>query len=211
MSARDPSRSITRAWVSPRTTLARAPPPFHTRARPLPERRNAPSGQRFHPLTLVPPLWFLTTSAACSALEAAGLLRPASGPEVHRVSSCAARPPVSGRGLRPILSRSAFHTLRRLPLVSSRTVSPRPLPSCPCSYLAATEAAWLLQTGAAKLCPKRRCSGSCEHEPPRRRRVPPERSSRSHAAPRRSSGSPLPDLPLPDTCREVVDFKALLH
>jgi hypothetical protein len=33
------------------------------------------------------------------------------------------------------ISRVAFHTLRRVPLISSRTASLRPLPSCRCCLL----------------------------------------------------------------------------
>jgi hypothetical protein len=64
--------------------------------------------------------------------EAAGLLHPADDSGVRRVSGSGFRlhPKVLRRGLR--LPRAANRTLRRVPLISSRTASLRPLPSCLC-------------------------------------------------------------------------------
>jgi hypothetical protein len=66
---------------------------------------------------------------------AAGMLHPAAGHEVRRVSVARrqARPEALLRGSR--LSHDAARTLRRIPLASSRTASPRPLPSCRCPSL----------------------------------------------------------------------------
>jgi hypothetical protein len=65
---------------------------------------------------------------------AAGLLRPAPGLGVRRVSG-RTRPHDSRRGRsgreRPF-PRRGQSTLRRVPLVSSRTASLRPMPSCRC-------------------------------------------------------------------------------
>jgi len=89
-----------------------------------------PSGRRCHAPTRVPPSWFRTTSMVCS---------------VHGSRVCCTPQPVKGSprfvlaalpghpkatrwdGCSP---RDAVHTLRRLPLASSRTASLRPLPSC---------------------------------------------------------------------------------
>jgi hypothetical protein len=61
---------------------------------------------------------------------AAGLLHPAAGHGVRRVS-CFRLPHTSEDGLEARhISRAAGHTLRRVPLISSRTASLRPLPSC---------------------------------------------------------------------------------
>jgi hypothetical protein len=68
-------------------------------------------GSRVPAPTPVPPSWFLTTSTVSSATGLAGLLRPATGHEVRRV-----------------VTRDVVHTLRRVPLVSSRTASLQPLP-----------------------------------------------------------------------------------
>jgi len=95
-----------------------------------------PSAQRCHAPGPVPPSWFLATSTVFSAHRVAGLLRPAANHGVRRVSRWSS--PVPGparrrcraRDDRPVGPRDAVHTLRRLPLVSSRTVSRRPLPSC---------------------------------------------------------------------------------
>jgi hypothetical protein len=60
-----------------------------TSARPLPAPRVAPRHLRADGTTRpapVPPAWFRTTSTAFSALKFAGLLRPAAGHEVRRVS-----------------------------------------------------------------------------------------------------------------------------
>jgi hypothetical protein len=61
---------------------------------------------------------------------AAGLLRPAAGHEVRRVSVAASPGSPESGPANPRLSHDATHTLQRIPLVGSRTASPRPLPSC---------------------------------------------------------------------------------
>jgi len=99
---------------------------------------GAPSGRRHHPSSLVPSSWFHTTSTAFSARRLAGLLHPAAGPGVRRVSrnplprSRAQGPKVLrwSRGEAGLVPRDAS-TLRRVPPVRSRTVSPRPDPSLP--------------------------------------------------------------------------------
>lgn len=103
-----------------------------TRMRPLPEHRRerrCPSGRGFHTPTPVPSTWSLTTSTAFSAPGPAGLLHPASGPEVHRVSH-PARPSPPKRRWGPAGPPRGAVTLQRVPLVSSRTASLRPLPPC---------------------------------------------------------------------------------
>jgi hypothetical protein len=63
----------------------------------------------------------------------AGLLRPAAGHEVHRVSGFRTEDPkVLGLVCRP---HGAVHTPRRIPLVGSRSASLRSLPSCRCRSL----------------------------------------------------------------------------
>jgi len=64
--------------------------------------------------------------------EASSLLHPEAGRGSLRFRvPC---PSMADRSRRPVglgsLSRNAVHTLRRIPLASSRTASPRPLPSC---------------------------------------------------------------------------------
>jgi len=96
---------------------------------PLPvpslRRGGAPSARSLPGSEHVPLLPFLTTSAACSTRRPAGLLHPAAGHGVRRVSSPEARP-VSRPSPAPFPRR---HTLRSFSLACSRTASPRPLPS----------------------------------------------------------------------------------
>jgi hypothetical protein len=92
-----------------------------TSARPLPAPRVAPRHLRADGTTRpahVPPAWFRTTSTAFSALKFAGLLRPAAGHEVRRVSpkpapaTPNAEPPrwfaVRGRGETGLAPRDAI-------------------------------------------------------------------------------------------------------
>jgi hypothetical protein len=88
-----------------------APPPFHLRVST--PRSKPPSAWRLPSARHVPTSWFLTTLTAYSTRWPAGLLHP-----------------TTGLGVRCVLTRSAFHTLQSLSLASSRTASPRPLPSC---------------------------------------------------------------------------------
>ena len=100
-----------------------------------------PSGRRHHPSCLVPPAWFRTTSTVFSALKFAGLLHPAAGRGVRRVSRKPAPPrsrplatrewsamrAVANAGLAP---RDAS-TLRRVPPVRSQyRVTAAMLPPC---------------------------------------------------------------------------------
>jgi hypothetical protein len=102
---------------------------------------TASSGSNRPDSNHVPTSWFRTTSPVCSAvhpvtgaaanpplltipLRVAGLLHPAANRGVHRVSLLVA--PVARSGRR---SRDA-PTPRRIPPILSRTVSPRPVPSC---------------------------------------------------------------------------------
>jgi len=99
-----------------------------------------PSDQRCHTPILVPPSWFRATSMVCSALE----LRVCCTPQPTKGSPRFMR---AARPCRPEAtrtdgdnSRDAVHTLRRLPLISSRThitvaVAFLPLPSCPISHI----------------------------------------------------------------------------
>jgi len=61
---------------------------------------------------------------------AAGLLHPAAGHEVRRVSVARRQHHPEAALIELASSPRRSHTLRRIPLVSSRTASPRPLPSC---------------------------------------------------------------------------------
>jgi len=99
---------------------------------PLPDSavRPRPSGRWFHPPAHVPSSWFLTTSTAsstqglrvcCTPLPVLGFIAfPAPGSRCFRRSI----------GRRDAFPAMRVRTLRRVPLVSSRTASLRPLPSC---------------------------------------------------------------------------------
>jgi hypothetical protein len=80
----------------------------------------------------VPSSWFLTTSTVSSARRIAGLLHPAADPGVRRVS-CTGPPPTLPKqwdGSTGTFLYGAYRTPRRIPLTSSRTMSPWPLPPC---------------------------------------------------------------------------------
>jgi hypothetical protein len=113
-------------------------------ARPLPEpspSQDPASGGSEEPRAdgttrpaPVPTSWFRTTSPAFSARRTAGLLHPAAGPGVRRVS-CNPLPRSRARATRARsgagvksgrVSRDAS-TLRRVPPARSRTVSPPPV------------------------------------------------------------------------------------
>jgi hypothetical protein len=93
----------------------------HTELRPT---RDTEVPRTAVPTTVGRHLWFLTTWAACSAAPGAGLLHPAAGHGVHRLSGsqqtlCCQRPP------------GAFPPVLHPPKKSapdSRTASPRPFP-----------------------------------------------------------------------------------
>lgn len=89
-----------------------------------------PSVHRCHPVNLVPPSWFLSTSTAFSTLELRVCCtpQPTMGFVAFPAGSC-----LPLRVWAPSrLSQRRFHTLRRFPLIDSRIASPRPLPSCRC-------------------------------------------------------------------------------
>jgi hypothetical protein len=136
--------SILSPWPDNRPPLVGFVSPLHRRApgRLLPPRRprgrlgfGSMAARPGHP---VPSSRCCTASTAFSALirapersnrGVAGLLHPAADPGVRRVSGHPLRPTVAGVPERR-LSRDAFRTPRRIPLVRSRTVSPRPWPPC---------------------------------------------------------------------------------
>jgi len=128
----------------------------------------------------VPPSWFLTTSTVCSARQASGLLRP----EAERGSL---RFPTSPPRRRPkppfvdrrVVPRNAVHTPRRIPLASSRTTSPWPLPSCRFCGARAT-------ARRSARCDTR----TCQQVAARHRRSPPERCPPRRAAPHSSLSPP---------------------
>jgi hypothetical protein len=76
----------------------------------------------FRPRGFAPPQRF-------SPRESYGSVAPRNRPRVRRVS-CVPPPHRPKTGKRRDNSRDAVHTLRRFPLISSRTASLRPLPSC---------------------------------------------------------------------------------
>jgi hypothetical protein len=99
-------------------------------------RRLRPPG--YHPGSLVPPSWFLTTSTGFSACEVPGLLHPGTGRGSPRFR-CAAAPRAthhrSDDWIEPpdALSRNALRTPRRSPPAGSRIASLRPLPPRRCA------------------------------------------------------------------------------
>jgi len=95
---------------------------------PLPGA-EAPFGSAQPSASLVPPSWFRTTSTAFSTSRSRVCCTPQPAKGSPRFA------PADPRGARRRWSaggapRDAVHTLRRLPLASSRTASLRPLPSC---------------------------------------------------------------------------------
>jgi hypothetical protein len=120
---REPSSLGIHPWYAPLYRLSRVCP--------LPGSKLPFGDERATVRRSVPPSWFCTTSTVFPTLGLAGLLHPATDSGVRCVSA-APRP----RGCRsdPVavggLPRNAFHTPRRIPPVSSRTASLRPLPSC---------------------------------------------------------------------------------
>jgi len=144
------------SWGCPKI----APPPSHTRCPLQVPPKRGPRRSGCHATPLVPPLSFLTTSTACSTERPAGLLHPATGHGVRRVSvPCARR--FSPTSPRPSPRRTHPSEL-----------SPRPEPShrhrfCePARRLASTF------TGGSALPPFSsafRCSGfPCRHAHPAR-------------------------------------------
>ena len=87
----------------------------------------------------VPPSWSLTTSTACSTQGLRVCCTPLTTLRFDTFPAGTPRRIPEGllwRGLR--LPRAANRTLRRVPLISSRTASLRPLPSCLCHSLLAS-------------------------------------------------------------------------
>jgi hypothetical protein len=112
-----------------RFILKCAPLPFVPCASSLGSK--LPDGSSLPQLEHGPPSWFRTTSTVYSAQRLAGLLRPATGSGVRYVSMVGK--PVDNRSYLQDCQpspRNAVHTLRRIPLVCSRTASLQPLPSC---------------------------------------------------------------------------------
>jgi hypothetical protein len=89
-----------------------------------------PSVRRCHAPALVPPSWFRTTSTGSSTrkLRVCCTPQPAKGSPrfLLAASPCRSR----AARLAGCIPRDAVHTLRRVPLASSRTASLQPLPSC---------------------------------------------------------------------------------
>lgn len=114
-----PSSHEIRPLSAPPSTLI---PDVHSR------NPRAPSVEQHHLLDPVPPSWFLTTLTASSIwmLRACCIPLPTMRFAVFPLRSVS--PP---RGdLYPARLPHDALTLRRIPLVSSRTASPQPLPSC---------------------------------------------------------------------------------
>jgi hypothetical protein len=117
------------------TVIRLAPPPTFPARRFRPRR---PEGRRFvcsvpsehH----VPHSWFLSTVTVCSARQPQVYcnLVPAMGFTAFPPSPALRLGRIPHPGPVRRLPRNAVHTPRRIPLVSSRTASLRPLPSCGC-------------------------------------------------------------------------------
>jgi len=128
----NPSRPPTnrRTRVPPLLALPACPLHCSTVRASTPEcSEERSSGRRYHPTTSCSTLVVSHHLGGFLCAAAAGLLHPAASHEVRRVS-CGARPDPSEDVLATARdSRDSVHTLQRVPLVSSRTASLRPLPS----------------------------------------------------------------------------------
>jgi hypothetical protein len=123
-SSRPPKRSeFLLSWDSPALRPSAVRPPMRT----LPEAR-APFGPTVRPVESCSALGVSHPLGGLLRIGAAGLLRPAAGYGVRRVSRCPSHP-LCGGGHEPSVPRAAV-TLRRVPLVSSRSASLRSLPPC---------------------------------------------------------------------------------
>lgn len=104
--------------------------PLQVRVRPAVRLGDPfPFGQALPAPGPVPSSWFLTTWTVSSTR----MVRVCCAPlptEVRRVSRAVGSIRVEPDGTARAIPATLFHTLRRTPLASSRTVSPRPLPSC---------------------------------------------------------------------------------
>jgi hypothetical protein len=121
-------------WVPPPVTFSRSPLCRIHPLRLLRVHRSALSGRRFQAPTHVPSSWSLTTSTVysasgsrvcCAPLPTMGFAAFRAWPFHHRLRTNPVTPWSDIRS-----PRDAIHTLRRVPLISSRTAFPRPLPSC---------------------------------------------------------------------------------
>jgi hypothetical protein len=123
---------------------------FH---RPGPARNRDP----------VPSSWSLTTSTACSTRGLRVCCTPLTtlGFDAFPAQTPGGHPRVHRRVLR--LSRAANRTLRRVPLISSRTASLRPLPSCLCYTPFASGLCGV--AAALAVWPKPRAGGLCPPRP----------------------------------------------
>jgi hypothetical protein len=99
-------------------------PHVHSRKPKLPSVRRCQAPNR------VPPLWFRTTSTVYSAQKSRVCCtpQPVKGSPRFMRAACTGHPKATR--LDGYTPRDAVHTLRRFPLVSSRTTSLWPLPSC---------------------------------------------------------------------------------
>jgi hypothetical protein len=91
--------------------------------------KHSSSGRRYQPTAPVPSPWSLTTSTVSSAqrLQVCCTLLPALRFAPFRKIRNRGGPKTSRPAV--LVPRGAVHTLQRVSLISSRTVSPRPLPS----------------------------------------------------------------------------------
>jgi hypothetical protein len=134
-----------------------APLPFD-RLRVHSRKPRLPSGRRCQPSTLVPPSWFLTTSTVSSTQGLRVCCTPLPALEFDAFPVPASRSPESVLQVLRV-PRAAGHTLRRVPLISSRTASLRPLPSCHCCTQSSPGPARPEPSTASSLQPK--LSGRC--------------------------------------------------
>jgi len=96
----------------------------------LPGARRLPSVERCHPPDRVPSLRFLTALTASSTWMSRACCIPLPAMRFVAFPPRAASHPPGGGPERPRVFPATRFTLRRIPLVSSRTASPRPVPSC---------------------------------------------------------------------------------
>ena len=137
-------RALSSRWSS-------SPPPKRPRAPPLvgfaalrpsavrPSVCTLPEAEAsFEPAlpraNLVPPSWSLTTSTVCSTQGLRVCCTPLPAMGFDAFPGPASSSPEGVLDDLPV-PRAAGHTLRRVPLISSRTASLRPLPSCLCCTL----------------------------------------------------------------------------
>jgi len=93
-------------------------------------RRRLPSARRCQAPGPVPPPRFLTALTACSIRRSRVCCTPLPARGSPRFLPCETRPVRRRACATRAFPAMRLHTPRRIPLVSSRTASPRPLPSC---------------------------------------------------------------------------------